>query len=216
MGETPRVWVGCLACYNAGDLIGAWVDAIDGPEYVPPEHVVRCLSCGIAEPDPEAECPARRDREPGAEYGTTHYVGITGPDGDPHEEQWVMDHEGFGGLLSGECSPAEAARLAEAIERMEAEGYPVEAVAAWRDNIGAEYADLEDLDGFGEAYCGEWASGADYAEDLAGEIVEGLEDKMSSWPWSCIDWERAWNELRMGGDNYAVDSPAGVYVFRSA
>jgi hypothetical protein len=24
--ETPRVWIGCLASYNAGRLIGEWVD----------------------------------------------------------------------------------------------------------------------------------------------------------------------------------------------
>lgn len=25
----PRVWVGCLSCYNAGELVGSWVDAED-------------------------------------------------------------------------------------------------------------------------------------------------------------------------------------------
>ena len=25
--EAPRVWVGCLACYNSGRLVGVWVDA---------------------------------------------------------------------------------------------------------------------------------------------------------------------------------------------
>lgn len=25
----PRVWVGCLACYDAGRLVGKWADAID-------------------------------------------------------------------------------------------------------------------------------------------------------------------------------------------
>src|SRR3954470_9756615 len=27
--ETPRVWIGCLASYNAGRLIGECVDAVD-------------------------------------------------------------------------------------------------------------------------------------------------------------------------------------------
>lgn len=27
--DTPRVWIGCLASYNAGRLIGEWVDATD-------------------------------------------------------------------------------------------------------------------------------------------------------------------------------------------
>lgn len=25
---TPRVWIGCLACYNTGRLVGDWHDAI--------------------------------------------------------------------------------------------------------------------------------------------------------------------------------------------
>lgn len=25
--ETPRIWIGCYACYNAGELKGAWIDA---------------------------------------------------------------------------------------------------------------------------------------------------------------------------------------------
>lgn len=25
---TPRVWIGCLACYNSGRLVGDWHDAI--------------------------------------------------------------------------------------------------------------------------------------------------------------------------------------------
>ena len=29
---TPRVWIGCLACYNAGKLVGEWVDATDAVE----------------------------------------------------------------------------------------------------------------------------------------------------------------------------------------
>ncbi|MDO5501213.1 MAG: antirestriction protein ArdA, partial [Propionibacteriaceae bacterium] len=27
--ETPRIWVGCLHCYNSGDLVGEWFDAVD-------------------------------------------------------------------------------------------------------------------------------------------------------------------------------------------
>lgn len=30
--ETPRVWLGCLACYGAGALVGHWFDAVDADE----------------------------------------------------------------------------------------------------------------------------------------------------------------------------------------
>lgn len=29
--QNPRVWVGCLGCYNAGDLVGEWWDADQAP-----------------------------------------------------------------------------------------------------------------------------------------------------------------------------------------
>lgn len=29
---TPRIWVGCLAHYNAGRLVGEWFDAVNGDE----------------------------------------------------------------------------------------------------------------------------------------------------------------------------------------
>lgn len=31
----PHAWVGCLACYNDGRLVGDWVDAREAADYVP-------------------------------------------------------------------------------------------------------------------------------------------------------------------------------------
>lgn len=31
----PRVWVGCLACYDMGHLLGRWIDAEDADEITP-------------------------------------------------------------------------------------------------------------------------------------------------------------------------------------
>lgn len=31
----PLVWIGCLACYNAGRLLGRWIDAVDADEITP-------------------------------------------------------------------------------------------------------------------------------------------------------------------------------------
>ena len=35
MEKTPRVWIGCLQCYNKGTLVGDWFDAVDA-DYVTP------------------------------------------------------------------------------------------------------------------------------------------------------------------------------------
>jgi len=123
-----------------------------------------------------------------------------------HEEWWVMDHEGYGGMLTGECSPVEAASLAELAGEL---GEDLAAFAAFRDSEGAEYATV---DGFREAFCGEWDSLADYAEQLAEDIGIKLG---SGWPHSCIDWERAGRELTAGGDNWTAPAPGGLFVFRS-
>jgi len=33
--EVPRVWVGCVACHELGNLVGEWVDAVGCEEFVP-------------------------------------------------------------------------------------------------------------------------------------------------------------------------------------
>ena len=30
--QTPKVWIGCLHCYNSGALVGEWFDAVDADE----------------------------------------------------------------------------------------------------------------------------------------------------------------------------------------
>ncbi|WP_414122793.1 antirestriction protein ArdA [Corynebacterium nuruki] len=35
MTITPRVWIGCLACYNEGELVGRWYDATAAEDVLP-------------------------------------------------------------------------------------------------------------------------------------------------------------------------------------
>jgi len=83
---TPRVWVGCLACYNAGLLLGRWCDAVDADELH--ENIAALMG----------DYP-RHDR-----------------DNLPHEEYGFFDHEGFGGYRLGEYPGVEkACRIGAAI-----------------------------------------------------------------------------------------------------
>lgn len=180
----PRVWVGCLACYTAGRLVGVWLDGDEADD--------------------------RNAFEAGVAYSRT--IGTAGDHSLDHEELWIMDHEGFGGLLKGECSPSEAQKVAEAIERIQDAGWPIEAVAAYREYVGPEHFDLDDLSEFEESYAGEWESGTDFAYYLATEM-DYLD--LASWPNTCIDWERAAEELFMG-DFWSAKAPGGrIYVFRA-
>ena len=144
---TPKAWVGCLACYNAGTLRGAWVNAIDAGEFVPCE-------------------------------------------GRGHEEFWVMDHEGFDGFLTGECSPAQAQRIAE---RM----------LEWAD------CGIEGFDPDVGSYQGEWDSAQEFAQDLAESC--GDIDREAKWPYTCIDWEAAARELMMDYSEYRINGVSFIW-----
>ena len=175
MTETPRVWVGCLGCYNDGRLVGDWFDAVDAPTDM-------------------ADFNATVDR---IEYPYAHLSMA-------HEELWVFDHEGFNGLLTGECSPTTARELAEQLEAV-----PEDQREAFGIYVGAGY----DAGDFEDAYQGEWDSLADYAQELASDF-DGARF-LDQWPFTCIDWEHAARELEYD-DVWTERSPdGGVYVFRS-
>jgi antirestriction protein len=189
---TPRVWIGCLGCYNAGRLVGDWIDATEAEGYEPHDALKHW---GTASKRGELA-----ERPP-----------CLSPESD---ERWCFDLEGFGGLLRGECSPMEAAQAARLVEAIEAEGYPVEAVAAWIDWTGSKVSDV-DLDTFAEDYAGEAESEEAFAEQLAEDC--GLIDDDASWPNTYIDWERAARDLFLGGDYYSSEAPSGgLYVFRAS
>lgn len=171
--DTPRVWVGCLACYNAGNLIGEWVDGTEAADAPETSEVF-------------AGCRAKL-----------------------HEEFWCMDHENYGGLLDGECSPMEAQEIAEKIEALES-WQPVEAVAAYLSNNGGTIVDL-DMGDFEESYQGEWRSEEEYAESFVDDVYGIPGD---AWWSSYFDYEKFANDLFMG-DNWSSPAPGGVYVFRS-
>jgi len=191
--DGPEAWVGCLGCYNAGALVGRWVEGTEaGDVTVASLHSEN--QGGVTEAD---------------------IIGLD-PFASGHEELWVMDHQGYGGLLSGECSPAEAARIAEAIEAIEADGHPVEAVAAWADHVGETVTEWDGptRESFEDAWCGEWETEQAYAEELADDLGAVPDDL--SWPVSYIDWETATRDLFMS-DYWSTAAPGGgVYVFRAS
>jgi antirestriction protein len=163
----PEVWVGCLACYNAGTLRGEWVDAREAGNFEPCE-------------------------------------------GRGHEEFWCMDHQGFEGFLTGECSPMEAQEIATAVDALADTWRPVAAIAAYCNYYGHKIGEITG-DQFDEAYRGEWHSEEEYAEEFADSC--GLIDSDARWPVNYIDWERAARDLFMDGHT-SVEAPGGlIYVF---
>lgn len=214
-----RIYVACLASYNAGILHGRWIDADqtaeeiteevermleDSPE---PNIVVRigvCQACDkrfrmqVRDPDAEAalECP---------ECGSDDVQSCRRGDLTRSAEEWAIhDHEGFEGLNVGEWESFE--KIAEWAELLEKHG---PAYAAYAGNVGEEYADAA---GFVEAYQGEYKSERAYAEEYADAV--GLVDESSPMG-MYFDWDSFASDLFMDSC-YSITAPGGmVYVFRS-
>ncbi|MEU8133257.1 antirestriction protein ArdA [Streptodolium elevatio] len=134
----PQVWIGCVACYNNGRLVGEWYSA-DSAEDVTIEEI-------------HAE----------------HFGAPKSRELAEHEELWCFNSEGFGGLLEGETSPSGAQAIAELIGRVEDEGKSPLALAAFKGHSGYEIDDPDLIEEFMDAYMGEHASEKEFAIEQSG------------------------------------------------
>ena len=188
VGTRRYIYVASLSDYNAGRLHGLWIDA------------------GRSAQEITAEVEAMLQASPS-----------------PDAEEWAIhDYEGFGPIRLSEWESFD--RVSALAEMIEAHG---EAFAAWFSD--AEVESVDDLEeAFSDAYQGEFDSLADYAQSLAEEtgilqqyavhdysMFQQPDDLSGVWPFSCIDWDRAGNELVVGGDAWTAGSASGVFVFRS-
>lgn len=85
------------------------------------------------------------------------------------------------------------------------EDRPAQTWAEENPDDAAELKALQDLANDAEGYAADWRHGEtlirdSYFEDYARELAEDLHGnamRETSWPFSCIDWERAARELQM-------------------
>jgi antirestriction protein len=82
-----------------------------------------------------------------------------------------------------------------------------EAFGAYADHVGGD----TDIDSFRDAYCGQWDSGAAYAESLAEECGDIPKDLPN---WIVIDWEASWNS-NLSYDFFEEDGSEGIHIFRN-
>ena len=130
----------------------------------------------------------------------------------PGAEEWAIhDYEGFGPLRLDEFeSLKDVAKVAARIARYGA------VFAAWADHVGM---DSELLDGFTDAYLGEYDSGEAFAEEVLGEsgviekVLEHLPESLR--PYVTVDYEGYFDDLVTNGEINAIERPHGsIYVFR--
>ena len=123
---------------------------------------------------------------------------------EPIAEEWAIhDYENFGGLSLSEWPDLD--KVAELGELIEEHGA---AFAAYADNVGVDHATA---DGFQEAYCGEYETERDYAEELFDELyAHEVPEHVQNY----IDYEAFARDLFMG-DNYSIQAESGLYIFRN-
>jgi hypothetical protein len=97
------------------------------------------------------------------------------------------------------------ATLAEVLEVLEQKNYPIgeDVVTAFYE-YDAFYWATEDADDIirncEDAYRGEYYDGAEYAEELTGELCDVPESLRHY-----IDYEKMWSDMEMGDGYYIVD-----------
>jgi antirestriction protein len=152
---TPQAWVGCLGCYNNGALVGKWLEG---------ESCADLEAAGLAKIETHGDYTAARCVRCGG------------------DEFWVMDHENYGDLLGGECSPIEAQNIAQAIATIEGEGLDIEAVAAYASNMHLDIAAFDDWQSdYEDAYLGEYDSVHAYAVEYVEScgLLHGVPDNIA-------------------------------------
>jgi len=199
---TPRIYVACLASYNAGQLHGAWIDVDQSADEIhaavtamlksSPENAT-CQWCGavlLAKSGPVAW------NKP-----CTHGQHLPG-----NAEEWAIhDYEGFGDLRLSEW---------ESFDRVSAIAAGIsehgEAFTAWLSYDSSR--DATDLQAFEDAYRGEWDSLHDYADDFAESTGLYQAAEKAGSPYVTVDVDALTRDLDI--EMYTVTSDHHtVYVF---
>lgn len=199
----PRVWIGCLASYNAGRLIGEWVDATDVGEMN--ECRARVAKLAVAAAKEAGEYPV--------------YFG------EP-EEFYVGDYDDFGvlGRQLGEYPNYETvAKIGALVEEYGAE------FIAYVDVCELDLDEVDE-DDFQAARRHEWPSEKDFAESVVRELgwggVPSQTVVYSEWPKvelnpieeliPHLDMESIAREMFRHGNYTSRDADGGgVWVFET-
>jgi antirestriction protein len=195
--DTPKVWIACLASYNAGRLVGEWVDATDIDEmYAARDRVAKA---------------AVKEAKAAGEYPVYF--------GEP-EEFAIHDYDNFGSLAStlGEYPSWE--KVAKIGAMIEEHGAPM---LAWLETLD----EIDDVDesAFQQHFRGEWDSEEAFVLNLLIEEVPlmlysergrysdrpdyNVYDELSSY----IDWDSVARERFQHGNYTYVRANGTGYVF---
>ncbi len=214
---TPRIYVACLASYNAGKLHGVWIDCDQDSDSIrddidamlrespEPNVTVACHDCN-------GSGRGGRNTTDGTEHDDCSTCSGTGKV--PSAEEWVIhDYEGFGAWKLGENESIETIAAYAAILG-DLDDSDAEAFQAWMDNHGSPNYDIDEssLDDFREQYQGCYDSLADYAQQWC-EDTGSIPRDLPTWLSSNIDWNGVGREFEIDGDIWTHNGEHGLHVF---
>jgi antirestriction protein len=195
-----RIYVACLASYNAGILHGEWIDT-EGMDADELSEEVRdkvlltspCPNVVVDCPDCEGEGQVYSE-EQFEQYMVKVLVACDRCHGKGKlrsaEEYAIHDHEGFPDGAVGEYTPlSEIAAFEEKLGELR-DG-EVDAFYAFLSAFSINLGDA-DIERFREAYYGYHKSGEDFAEEYAEDCGDLTKD---CWLLNYIDWERVWRDM---------------------
>lgn len=118
-------------------------------------------------------------------------------------------------------SPEQISKIKDEYEIPDDEEIPDEELGwAWEDEVGSDALELKSLTELREQFDSRtWEDGItlvkdsyfeEFAEDEADQL--GLVENINQWPYNCIDWSRAADQLRM--DYSSVDFDGETYWYR--
>lgn len=190
-----RIYVACLASYNAGVLHGRWIDATDDA-YTMRETVAAMLR---ESPFPNVTVPHPETGEMVASA-----------------EEWAIhDHEGLGDLISEYTSFDTIAAIVGYLDATEDGGIPEGAAIAFLENdtYRLETPDriADAADDARDAYAGQHDNLEAFAEGLADDAGD-LKDVPERYrPY--IDFAAMGRDLELGGDVWTTRVDGDLHVF---
>lgn len=211
MDIEPRIYVACLASYNAGILYGRWIDATT--DIAAMNEAIQEMLAGS--PQPNVMRQRYRDE------GELRFVDVSTPsdripeewekEGEPFAsaEEWAIhDYEGLGPNLGEYAGLQEVARRVEIVEAADDAGLPA---AVLLEAMEDEPADSDPADFVSDRYRGTADSWADFALELTEETNDM--SAVPEWLQNHIDWESIGRDFRLSGDFFAIEHAGDTYFF---
>lgn len=215
-----RIFIQCLASYNAGSIVGHWVD-LDGMDAESLMQETYGILAKCVEPNVtgfEMECTKgctskettslpmyKGDEWTCDRCGSHATVTKVYPSG---EEWMIADSEGLGDHVGEYTSFDTIAELVETLDSLDDD--LAAPFLVWWDNIGGDMPDKSD---FEDAYIGEYDRFQDYADESADELIACSGDIPQTIR-NYFDYESYARDLQM--DYTVVDAPNGnVWIFHA-